>query len=186
MHLTLEQAAAELGKTPRQVRYLIKTGKLAAQKVGHGWRVDSNTLPRDPAQLEVTAAKREHLRAAVEEALDAKDNPARRGYSFRDLRAAQVGIDLHGRFVEHLGLEHPATRSLALALEHLAQGCHRFRREDKLEAYRAARDEASRCVSRLALARLPASLGLLQDLESTFMPPIGGLLRRAERRDRPS
>ena len=37
MHLTLEQAAAELGKTPRQVRYLIKTGKLAAQAAASGW-----------------------------------------------------------------------------------------------------------------------------------------------------
>ena len=45
MQLTLEQAATRLGKSLRQVRYMIKSQRLPAQKVGGRWMVDSADLP---------------------------------------------------------------------------------------------------------------------------------------------
>jgi excisionase family DNA binding protein len=49
MQLTLHQAAAALGKTRRQVQYLIQQGRLPAQKVGGRWYVESADLEADPA-----------------------------------------------------------------------------------------------------------------------------------------
>ena len=36
MKLTLEQAAARLGKSERQIRYLVQNGRLAAENALHG------------------------------------------------------------------------------------------------------------------------------------------------------
>ena len=70
MEQTIEQAATALGKSVRQVRYLIKTGKLRARKIGASWVVESADLPRSPEQLEVAAQKVQRLREVVDDALD--------------------------------------------------------------------------------------------------------------------
>lgn len=57
MDLSLAEAAAHLGKSPRQVRYLIKQGKLRARKRGSAWVIDSTDLPRSEAQVEAALAK---------------------------------------------------------------------------------------------------------------------------------
>jgi excisionase family DNA binding protein len=50
MHLTLEEAAQRLGKTVRQVRYLIQTGALRADKSSGRWRIDAADLPLSEPQ----------------------------------------------------------------------------------------------------------------------------------------
>ena len=44
MQLTIEQAAARLGKSPRQVRYLIQTRRLPARKFSGAWLIESADL----------------------------------------------------------------------------------------------------------------------------------------------
>ncbi len=51
MQLTIEQAAARLGKSRRQIRYLIKAERLPARKFAGRWVIDSEAgraLPRVP------------------------------------------------------------------------------------------------------------------------------------------
>ncbi len=48
MQLTLQQAAASLGKTRRQIQYLIQQGRLPAKKVGGRWYVESAGMVQDP------------------------------------------------------------------------------------------------------------------------------------------
>ncbi len=69
MQLTLEQTATSLGKSKRQVLYMIQTGRLAAQKVAGRWSIESDRLPRSEAQQRTDERKQRQLRAAVEEAL---------------------------------------------------------------------------------------------------------------------
>ncbi|MCG8425133.1 MAG: helix-turn-helix domain-containing protein [Proteobacteria bacterium] len=57
MELTVDQAAAKLGMTERQVRYLIKRGSLAARKRGKRWLIDSDALPRSKGQQEAEDAR---------------------------------------------------------------------------------------------------------------------------------
>lgn len=185
MHLTLPEAATQLGKSVRQVRYMIKLGKLPAQKVGGVWFIQSADLSPTPAQDDAADRKEQKLRAAVEDALDAPDRPRRgRRYSVRDLRAVQVALPILKACDKNLGPEHPSTRSLYTMLEHLTRGCHRFAHPDKFDAYRTARDEASRAACALTVHGSDIALELLDHLEQNLMPAIAGLLRRHEPRSR--
>lgn len=185
MELTLQQAATQLGKSLRQVRYMVKLGKLPARKTGAVWRIDSAVLTPSPAQVEAALKTQQKLRAAVEDALDGGDTPNKARYSLRNIRAISVAVPLHRACLEELGATHRATGASYSLLEDLARGCHRFAHAEKVEAYRAARDETSRCACALLVDASPRAHALLAQLEQELLPAIAGLLRRYERRPRP-
>ncbi len=87
MLLTLEQAAEMLGKTRRQVGYLIKTGKLKATKVGGRWRIESADLPASPRREAARQRKQAQLVAVVEDTLEVPPRGKRRRYSISQPRA---------------------------------------------------------------------------------------------------
>lgn len=182
MELTLKQVAAQLGKSVRQVRYMIQSGTLPARKSPSGWLVDSAALPASPRQGEAAARKQRALRAAVEDVLSAPDTPGTRRYSLRNLRAVQVALPIRSACEAALGASHAATQSLYQTIEHIIRGCHRFARGDKAEAYRLARDEASRSTCSLLIDGSEPALRLLDQVEQELLPAISGLLRRQERR----
>jgi hypothetical protein len=135
MQLTLEQTATRLGKSKRQVLYMIQKGRLQAQKIAGRWWIESHHLPRSDAQQRSFDRKRRQLRAAVEEALEIEPEAARsRRYSVRDLKAFQIALPLYQQTLTSFGTDHPATRCLKGVLEQLTRGCHRFDRSDKSEA----------------------------------------------------
>lgn len=182
MMLTLQQAANKLGKTRRQVLYLIQHGKLRSRKVGSHWRVHSDDLPLSPGQVQATERKQMRLANAVDDTLGL---PAvrRRRYSIKDLCAFQIGAPVLGATVAALGPEHEASKSLRLTLEELARGCHRYDSRDKASAYRSARDAASRAACELALVKdVDTAPQLLDTVEQELMAALAGLLRRLERR----
>lgn len=191
MELSLEDAATKLGKSVRQVRYLVKLGRLPSRKVAGRYLV---TIPPsggppcvEPAPSsspKATAQQRKHsaLRAAVEDALDLP--PQQRRYSLRDLKAFQVGLPLYQQALARLGPEHGACRALRQLLENLSRGCHRFDSADKAEAYRAARDAASQAVCELLLFPGTGSEALVDGIEQDLMAALAGLLRRLQPRQR--
>ncbi len=185
MELSLQQAAERLGKTQRQIDYMIKTGRLTAKKNGGRWRIDSGDLPLSEGQQQSFERKQHQFRAVVEETLDIEPNttPAKR-YSVRDLKAFQITLPLHRRAASELGAEHAATQSLKRVLEQLTYGCHRFERSDKAEAYRAARDEASLAVCELVLTESATADELIHAIEQDLMAAMAGLLRHVDRRRR--
>jgi excisionase family DNA binding protein len=185
VQLTLQQAATKLGKTSRQIRYMIQTGKLQATKSGASWRINSDALPLSERQVEAAMVKEQRTRAALEDALEPK-GARRRRYSFRDLRAAKVAVPLLQAATEALGADHSAVQSMKHALKQLARGCHRYRREDKVAAYRAARDEASNSACELVIDGGAAALEFVDHIEQELMPAIAGLVRRCERQREPA
>ena len=88
MDLSLPEAAALLGQSLHQVRYLIRTARLPAKKVGGQWRVRREDLPRGVAQAQAAERKVERLREAVDDALALPPNKVR--YSLRDMKAFAV------------------------------------------------------------------------------------------------
>ncbi len=188
MFLTLHEAAARLGKTPRQVRYLITQGKVRAEKRAGRWMVDLDSLPRTDGQEQAKTRRREALRDAVDETLGTKETneETRRRYSVRDLKAFQVAQPLHARIERNMGSEHPATQAIRRSLEHLSRGCHRFAREEKAVSYREARDAASQALCALLLddGNLEQTSDLADLLEQELMPAFAGILRRIERKAR--
>jgi len=184
MKLSLSQAAEHLGKTRRQIRYMIQQGRLPAGKDGGRWFVDSEELPAS-AERQGSRARQE---AGLRDAVDAALGPRRRGgrYSLRDLKAVSVGVPLYHRCRDLLGAESDAARELRFGLDHMAIGYHRYGWSDKRDAYRAARDAAARAAMALLLAGDTAAGELLEDIEQELMPAIAGVLRRTERRGNPT
>ena len=183
MQLSLQQAAVRLGKSVRQVRYLIQTGTLSAQKSGGRWLIDAASLPFSEPQKAAVARRDRALRSAVETGLGL-DEAAPERYSVHDLKAFQIGLPLFRQSTERLGAEHPASAALRATLVLLAQGCHRFGYGDKAESYRAARDAASLAVCELILAGQDETVPLVRAVEQDLMAAFSGLLRRLERRAR--
>lgn len=179
MQLTLEEAATKLGKSVRQVRYLVKEGRLSAKKVAGRWFVELADAPKTPGQTVVQQRKQDRLRAVVEDALELKPSDAQR-YSVMDLKAFQLGLPLYRQACELLGEQHRAALALRQALEHLARGCHRYDKDEKIAAYRTARDEASLAVCELLIAGDAAS-SLVMPIEQELMAALAGLLRRLDR-----
>ncbi len=185
MELSLEDAATMLGKSVRQIRYLVKLGRMQARKVGGRWMVQVTpgvasgaAGPEEPPspKRQTVQRKREALRAAVEDALELP--PSNRRYSLRDLKAFQLGLPLYQQSLAALGPEHGASRALKQMLELLSRGCHRFDTTDKAEAYRAARDAASQAVCELLLSPTTGSEVLVDGIEQELMAALAGLLRR--------
>jgi len=179
MNLSLTQVAQLLGKTRRQVEYLIKTGRLPATKEGAHWVVADSDLPLSPGQRQARERKGAALHAVAEEVLG--QAAPRTRYSLRDLRAFQAGLATLADCRRLLPAEHPALPLLRQALDDLAVGCHRFERRTKAEAYGRARDGASRAVCALFVDPPTGVEPLLEALEQTLIPAISGLMRRADR-----
>ena len=185
MKLTLEQTATRLGKSQRQVLYLIRKGGLPAEKIAGRWFIESDDLPLSEKQQQVGERKQRQLRAAVSEALDMESEGKRpKRYSVRDLKAFQITLPLYRKACRELGEDHSATQALQRVLEHLSCGCHRFERSEKADAYRAARDQASLAVCKLALDETEVAEQLLQALEQDLMAALAGLLRRLDKSKR--
>jgi len=183
MQLSLQQAAERLGKSVRQVRYLIQTGALPARKSGGRWLIAAADLPLSESQRAAVGRRESALREAVEQGLGLDEVPAER-YSVRDLKAFQIALPIYREGRALLGAEHAVVAALRSTLILLTQGCHRFRHDDKAAAYRAARDAASLAVCELVLADHAEAEPLIHAIEQELMAAFSGLLRRLERRAR--
>ena len=183
MQLSLQEAAERLGKSVRQVRYMIQNGHLRAVKSGGRWSIDAADLPLSPPQRAAVERREHALRDAVERGLGLDSPPAQR-YSVLDLKAFQIALPIYRDCAGLLGDAHPAATALRDTLTLLAQGCHRFSREDKSVSYRAARDAASLAVCELVLSGSDQAQPLIRAIEQELMAAFSGLLRRLERRAR--
>lgn len=178
MDLTLAQAAARLNQTERQVRYLIKTGRLPAQKVKDRWVIREGDLPVSAAQEARAVAKAAALTQAVDDALAPHVQPARaRVWTVERMRAFTTAVAAH-RALEHgrAPRARAAVEACALAL---ARGNHAFGAHAKRGSFVEARNHAAE-----AVAWLWMELGggeVAAHLEGEVLPHIAGLLRSDDR-----
>lgn len=185
MKLSLTEAARLLGKSPRQLRYLMKTGALKGEKLEGRWVFDESTLPVSPAREKARQVKAEELTAAVHEALEPQLKSARaRGYSATDLVAFRTGCALCRDATQKLGASHPAATSLRGSVVALGRACHRFHHREKTEAFALAREEASAAVAHLHIEGTDVARALADAVEKDYLTALVGLLRRQERKDR--
>lgn len=184
MKLTLAEAAQALGKSPRQLRYLLKSGEIQGQKIEGRWMFDASALPISPARAEARQRKAAELGRAVEEALGPHLKPAgRKGYSVTDLGAFRTAAALARASAGRLGGGHLASAALRNALIALAQGCHRFHQREKAAAFSAARERAAEAVAELHLEGGDGTLEIASAVEQQLLPAVAGLLRRQERKE---
>jgi hypothetical protein len=186
MTLSLSDVARLLGKSERQVRYMVKTGRLAGRKEGAHWVFDRDALPLSQGQTRAQDQKAARALAIAQDVLGpaaARPDGAER-MSLRQLTAMSEGLRLHATVREALGIAHPAAMHLRESLAMLGLGFHAFHGREKATHFGVAREQASRAVVELLIHGGEAD-ALALAIEASFIPAIGGLVRRAERRGRP-
>ncbi|HMV68323.1 MAG TPA: hypothetical protein PKA64_15860, partial [Myxococcota bacterium] len=145
---------------------------------------DTDAAARNSRRFGVELLVRRHevvgAARVAEDVLQAAPPGAR--FSVRSLQAWRVLSPLHREVVVRLGAEAPASQALRRALRHLTLGAHRFFREDKANAYRAARDDVSESVFHLLIEDVPDADPWLDRLENDAMAALTGLLRRYDQR----
>lgn len=190
MNLSLPEVATLLGKSERQVRYMIKQGRLRANKHDGKWTIDEADLPLSAQQRKAMATRVDAARSSFERAVAPAEKVAgpRRGrvYSVTRLAAFQLGEALYRDIRRALG-ETAATELLFSAVGEITHGCHSFQPEDKSRHFGAARRFASTALTHLLLGGdepCPQRRAFAERLESEFLPRISGLLAIVERRAR--
>jgi excisionase family DNA binding protein len=182
MQLSLQEAMQILGKTRRQVLYMIEQGRLPARKVGSRWVIERADVQVDEAVHQRTTQKQARFKAVIEDALTPGQE---RRYTLRDLKAVQVATPIYREMAARGDGWSKAAAHMRACLDQLAVGCHRYDRHEKTLAYRAARDAASLAAMELLLhTEAKPDDGLLDAIEQELMPAVAGLLRRSERRGR--
>ena len=188
--LSLSEVATVLGKSERQVRYMIKTERLKAKKVGGRWMVESSDLPLSKAQREALDRRVETARAAFEKGIAPSRRAAEQGkkryYSVKDLDAFTIGLELYRETCKALGAEGSATSHLLLCLQELTIGCHVFHPADKAAHFASSRKEATTALVHLLIAdgegEPPSKLA--DRLEQELIPKVSSLIAGQERRRR--
>lgn len=177
--LSVRQVCDLLGKTRRQVVYMIRTGRLYATKRRNGrWAVIANGLP--------ASARRQPADEASEEP---QPEPASEGQELRtvrDLPSWKAGEPLYRELVAELGPQAAPTKQLRASLDALCRGFHAFERHEKASQYRAARAELADGVTMLLLDSDPEDerpSAWVDRIEGELLPLVTDLIRSAWRRE---
>ena len=178
MQLSIQQTAELLGKTRRQVIYMIKQKQLPAQKVGGRWCVERADLGVDEAKQQRTKVRAGQFREAMEEALASASK--KQQYTMGDLYAVKIAIPIYRELLARGPEWESASTRLRECLDHLAVGCHRFNSREKSASYRSARDAASLAAMELLLRSEDGNDALLQRIEGELMHAFAGILKRSE------
>ena len=194
MELSLKETATLLGKTQRQIRYMIQQGNLKATKQGGRWVVASVDLPLSEAQRRAGAARAEKIRDVVQTAtapaVAAGEKAGRARYSVRDLRPFSSAEAAYREICAQIGPTDPAAAAVREALTILSQGCHMYYPREKAQRYGTARERIAAAVASLLVdgpAGDESRRALADRLEQQVLPDITGVIRYTEkssRRDR--
>ena len=190
MKLSLSESATVLGRSERQIRYLIKTGRLRAGKDGGRWRIESTDLPLTDAQREAVASRVQTAREAFEKGIapagkieESKPAAEKKRYSVKDLKAFQSGEDIYRELKVDLGREDSACQHLFAALVLMTRGCHTFHPGEKAARFTEARDAAAHAATHLFLDGDEESRRRLAErIEQELIPKIASLVAGQEKR----
>lgn len=192
MEVSLNEAAVLMGKTPRQVRYLLQQAKITARKVDNVWVIDAESLPLNDAQKAAINARAEVVRESMSKAFEpllqiVKKGVSQQEYTVRSLNAFKIGEVIYRVMVKELGPADEATRFLRRSLELMGQGYHSFYPDDKLEYYKAARESGASALMSMLLDGAPDDerrQEIAHHLEGDYLPSVSGLVRYSERNSR--
>ena len=193
MIVSLTDAATLLGKTPRQVRYLIKQGRLPAKKVGGAWRIDTSELPLTESQRAALLERVEAVQGAIAETLKpaaaaaqeqgrSASKPEKAPFMVTQLRPFQLGAAVYAEIVA----DDPARERLRQCPSHGTRACHAFHPGDKTSRLAEARDLGADVVTWLRLHNGDQGerSAWADRLEQDVLPAISRLLGAHERRAR--
>ena len=192
MELSIREAAALMGRSPRTVRAQVARGDLPGIKRNGCWRIERRNLPLTEAQRAALQAKADGIREAVESALPsplAQSSPQRHR-SIADLDAFRRGAELLAEIRDSAAdtvaesIRESVLSWLEEALLALAEGVQQFDREVKVEALRRSRGHLARAVGLLLIVKgIPPPEPVhrwVTALETEVIPAVAGFARWAD------
>jgi excisionase family DNA binding protein len=200
MEVTVREAAALVGRSPRALRQWIASGRLPARRHGATWLVRIEHMPLTDAQRQRALARGEQLRDLV---ADVAPSPLattreRRRRSLQDLDAFRAARDIAaelGRLATAIDAPHRlahAARLVGLGALRLGQGAHEFSNDARSASFRQARRSLARAAAlswscpSLPGEAIPDWQRCSDRIEQEVLPLVGGLLRwSSQRRPRP-
>lgn len=192
MELSVREAAALLGRSPRTIRAQLVRGDLSGRKRNGSWRIERRHLPLTETQRRAFQAKATAIRQAVEDALPPRlaQTRGQRSRSIADLDAFRYGARLLAdlRAAEADALRAPTQRRVAghveRALLALAAAAQHFDRELKLSALNRARTNLAHATALLLVeAGIPPPDPVREwvaALENQVIPAVAGFTRWVE------
>lgn len=191
MELTIREAAPLLGRSARAVRAKIERGELPARRQGRVWLIPLASLPLTATQRASMQRRAEQMHAAVDDATPSRmaTTRDRRTRSVGDLHAFAAGTELLREMATDQSAADAEAEVRARDLIHRAMlrlccGFVEFDAGLRATHLRAARHKLARALGLLlATPQAPSDrvLGWCQRLEHDVIPPIGGLLRWADK-----
>jgi len=186
MLLSVTEAAQLLGQSPRTVRARLSRGELAGRKRGGRWVIPREVLPLPESEHRRLQQRADAIRETVDAALPSRVTGGRKRRSVVDEIGFRAAHALHA---DLRGSAHPAAAAAAEALEAglvaIGLAVHEWRPSARIAALTRARAAVSGATVGLLLSGpLPPDepvRGWVVTLEHEVLPPIAGLLRRAER-----
>ncbi len=189
MELTVREAAALMGRSPRTVRAQVARGALPGVKRNGRWSIPRHSLPLTETQRQRLQAKADRVREAVEDALPSRTaaTSGQRQRSLADLDAFRHGAELLAG-VRGAGSENVSAavrdRVAALlegALLALAEAVEHFDRQAKLEAIHRCRAQLSHSLGVLLIeGGIPPGepiFSWVRALETAVLPAVAGFAR---------
>lgn len=192
MDLSVREAAALMGRSPRTVRGQLARGDLPGRKRNGRWQVDRRHLPLNEDQRAALCGKAQRIRRAVETALPSRLAPTadHRYRSIADLDAFRRGTEILTEIrqatddVVPAAVREPVEQLVDEGLLALAEAVQQFDREVKLEALKRTRAALARAVARLLVGcgippAEPARSWVVA-LEAEVVPAVAGFARWAD------
>jgi excisionase family DNA binding protein len=186
MDLTVREAAALLGRSPRTLRAQLGRGEIPGFKRGRSWYVKREHLPLTERQRSALQAQADDVREAVEHRLPSRMATwwGDRKRRLADLDAFRTGAELYARLAAAGDAEQAAV-SLHQALLEIAEADFVYERGMKLAAIDRARAAVGRAVATLLLeGPMPPgdpTHGHVLVLEDQMMPALSAFARSAAR-----
>lgn len=192
MEITIREAAPLLGRSTRAVRAKIARGELPAQRRGRTWMIPLASLPLTESQRQSMQQRAELVRGSLDAVLPSRAAIDRRRArrSLLDLLPFTHGVRLLREVTTATtagGERDLVVRTLRHALLELSVGAAEYDTRLRADALRRARAGFARVTGLLLATLEPPDARVLQwcaRIEHDVLPPIGGLLRWAERRGR--
>jgi len=194
MKISLSEAAIALGKSERQVRYLIKSHRLEAHKEHGRWSIDTSDLPLTEGQRKAMSNRIQTVREAFDKGLEPAEKASeqekkRQHYSVTDFKAFHSGEPIYRDLRTELGPKDPACIHLFNALTLLTKGCHAFQPIEKAARFTEARESAASAVTHLLLDGDEDNgqrRSFAERIEQELIPKLASLVASQEKRSRRS
>jgi len=191
MDLKLKEVANLLGKSERQIRYMIKKGELKAIKKDGQWSIDRECLPFSVKQILTINRKREIFTDGIDKVVNKL--AIKKEYTFTDLRSFQLSYALYREFLNQDGqdgkdLQDNFNVQLGKVFVCLASGYHSFDTQDKIREYKRAKLELCQLLVNLFTKnhQKPSQplAKAMNTIEKDIIPSINGLIRAIEKKER--